>query len=122
MQKPDISTAIPMQRYKFGAYTIVVLEEIQSKDKTEYIYLLAGIKDGHNEPEVYITCEKAQLGSTEKGSHIIRVFAKQLDSGQSGSIIDQSDSWVDREAFISYGLSGFQQMLGLEDEEPYLIS
>ena len=122
MQKPDISTAIPKQRYKFGAYTIVVLEEIQSKDETEYIYLLAGIKDGHNEPEVFITCEKAQSGSTEKGSHVIRVFAKQLGSGQSGSVIDQSDKWADRDAFISYGLSGFQQMLGLDDEEPYLIS
>ncbi len=122
MQKPNISTAIPKHRYKFGAYTIVVLEEIQSSNDIEYIYLLAGIKDGHNEPEVYISCEKAQPGSIEKGSHIIRVFAKQLDSEQSGSVIDQSDAWADRDAFISYGLSGFQQMLGLVDEEPYLIS
>ena len=122
MQKPDISTAIPKQRYKFGAYTIVVLEEIESKDDIEYIYLLAGIKDGHNEPEIYISCEKAQLNSIEKGSHIIRVFAKQLDSERSGNIIDQSNSWCDREAFISYGLSGFKQMLGLEDEEPFLLA
>ena len=122
MQKPNISTAIPKQRYKFGAYTIVVLEEIESKNEIEYIYLLAGIKDGHNEPEIYITCEKAQPEFTEKGSHIIRVFAEQLDSEQSGGVIDQSDSWRDRGAFISYGLSGFKQMLGLEDEEPYLIS
>ena len=121
MQKPNISTAIPKQRYKYGAYTIVVLEEIQSKDEIEYIYLLAGIKDGHNEPEIFITCEKAQPDSIEKGSHIIRVFAEQLDAEQSGSIIDQSDSWSDRDAFISYGLSGFKQMLELAEEEPYLL-
>lgn len=122
MQKPNISTAIPKQRYKFGAYTIVVLEEIESEDEIEYNYLLAGIKDGHNEPEIYISCEKARQNSTEKGTHIIRVFAKQLDAEQSGAIIDQSDAWSDRDAFISYGLSGFQQMLDLNDEEPYQIS
>ncbi len=121
MQKPNISIAIPKQRYKFGAYTIVVLEEIESKGEIEFLYLLAGIKDGHNEPEIYITCEKAQPDSIEKGSHIIRVFAQQLDSEQSGSVIDQSNSWSDRDAFVSYGLSGFKQMLGLEDEEPYLL-
>ena len=122
MQKPNISTAIPKQRYKYGAYTIVVLEEIESIDEIEYIYLLAGIKDGHNEPEIYISCEKAQLEPNEKGTHIIRVFAKQLDADQSGAIVDQSDAWNDRDAFISYGLSGFKQMLGLEDEEPYQLT
>lgn len=122
MQKPDISTAIPKQRYKFGAYTIVVLEEIVSVSEIDYVYLLAGIKDGHNEPEIYITCEKAPLGSSEIGSHIIRVFAKQLDKQGSGVVIDQSDSWSDREAFISYGLSGFQQMLQLQDEQAIPLS
>lgn len=127
MHKPNISTALPKQRYKFGAYTIVVLEDIESEDEIEYNYLLAGIKDGHNEPEIYISCEKAPSDPTgpnsmEKGTHIIRVFAEQLDTEQSGAIIDQSDSWSDRDAFISYGLSGFQQMCGLDDEEPYLIS
>ena len=122
MQKPNISTAIPKQRYKFGAYTIVVLEEIESEDEIEYNYLLAGIKDGHNEPDIYISCEQAQPESAGEGTHIIRVFAKQLDAEQSGAIIDQSDSWGDRESFISYGLSGFQQMLGLTDEEPFLLT
>jgi len=122
MQKPNISTAIPKQRYKFGAYTIVVLEEIESEAEIQYEHLLAGIKDGHNEPEIYITCEKAPSDTSHKGTHIIRVFAKQMEDQQSGAVIDQSDSWSDRDAFISYGLSGFQQMLGLGDEEPYLIS
>ena len=122
MQKPNISTAIPKQRYKFGAYTIVVLEEIVSESEIDYVYLLAGIKDGHNEPEIYITCEKAPLVSSENGSHIIRVFAKQMDKQGSGVVIDQSDSWSDREAFISYGLSGFQQMLQLQDEQAIPLS
>ncbi len=122
MQKPNISTAIPKQRYKFGVYTVVVLEEIESESEFDYVYLLAGIKDGHNEPEIYITYEKAPLVSSEKGSHIIRVFAKQLDKQESGVVIDQSDSWKDREAFISYGLSGFQQMLQLQDEQAIFLS
>jgi hypothetical protein len=122
MQKPNISTAIPKQRYKFGAYTIVVLEEIESEDEIEYVYLLAGIKDGHNEPEIYITCEQAPSVTSENGTHIVRVFAKQMNEHESGAVIDQSDSWHDREAFITYGLSGFQQMLGLDDEEPYQLT
>ncbi len=122
MQKPNISTAIPKQRYKFGAYTIVVLEEIESESGIEYSYLLAGIKDGHNEPEIYITCEKAPSNLSSQGAHIVRVFANQLDEQASGAAIDRSDAWGDRDAFISYGLSGFQQMLGLEDEEPYLLA
>ena len=118
MQKPSISTAIPRQRYKFGPYTIVVLEEISSLDEIEYVYLLAAIKDGHNEPEVFITCERESEVEKQNGSHIVRVFAEQLDSDQSGKIIDQSDSWSNKSAFISYALSGFQQMLQLQDEKP----
>ena len=118
MQKPSISTAIPKQRYKFGAYTIVVLEEIASEDEIEYVYLLAAIKDGHNEPEVFITCEKAPATEIDNGSHIVRVFAEQLDSEESGKVIDQSSSWSNKTAFISYALSGFQQMLQLQDEQP----
>jgi hypothetical protein len=122
MQKPDISSAIPKQRYKFGAYTIVVLGEIESKGVVKYEYLLAAIKDGHNEPEVYITCEKAPTAKSSNGTHIVRVFAKQIDQQQSGKIIDQSNSWADMDAFVSYTLSGFRQMLQLQDEQPILLS
>ena len=122
MKKPNISTAIPKQRYKFGAYTIVVLEEIISLSEIEFEHLLAAIKDGQNEPEVFISCEKAKMVDSEHGSHIVRVFADQLDQQDSGRIIDQSDSWANREAFISYALSGFQQMLQLQDEQPIPLS
>ncbi len=124
MRKPNISTAIPKQRYKFGPYTIVVLEDIQSNDDSEYEYLLAAIKDGHNEPEVYISCEKSQEehGGNSSGSHVVRVFAEQLPANESGQIIDQSNQWSSRDAFIEYALSGFQQMLQLEDEQAILLS
>lgn len=122
MQKPDISTAIPKQHYKFGGYTIVVLEEIESKDNTEYEYLLAAIKDGHNEPEIYISCEKAPAKSSHQGTHIVRVFAEQLPPEESGKIIDQSNTWSDKSAFITYALSGFQQMLQLQDEQAIPLS
>lgn len=122
MLKPNISTAIPKRRYRFGAYTIIVLEEIESDDKIDYECLLAAVKDGHNDPEVYIACEKAPSTETGKGTHIVRVFAAQLDPQQSGRIIDQSDAWTDRDAFISYALSGFQQMLQLQDEHAIPLS
>jgi len=117
MRKPDISTALPKQRYKYGGYTIVVLENIESKDSIHYVNLLAAIKDGHNEPEIYITCEKVPKEELKNGSHIVRVFAEQLSAEESGQVIDQSDSWANKEAFISYAMSGFQQMLQLQDEQ-----
>ena len=122
MNKPDISTAIPKHRYKYGGYTIVVLEEIVSQDGHDYEYLLAAVKDGQNEPEIYISCEKASNVELDKGSHIIRVFAEQLIPEDSGKIIDQSNSWANKDAFVSYALSGFKQMLQLQDENPILLS
>ena len=86
-----------------------------------YEYLLAAIKDGHNTPEVYITCEKASAEDSSLGTHIVRVFAQKLGQ-ESGNIIDQSNSWASREAFITYALSGFQQMLQLQDEQPVPLS
>ena len=122
MHKPNISTAIPKKRYKFGGYTIVLLEEIQSKDESQYEYLLAAIKDGHNEPEIYISCEKADANLSQDGTHIVRVFAEQLPEEESGKIIDQSNSWSDKSAFVTYALSGFQQMLQLQDEQVIPLS
>ncbi len=120
MQKPNISSAIPKQRYRLGAYTIVVLGEIESTDETEYEYLLAAVEDGHNEPEVYITCEKAPA-ETANDLYIVRAFAVQLGHQESGRIIDRSRKWGSQGAFVSYALSGFQQMLQLQDETPVLI-
>ena len=121
MQKPNISSAIPKQRYRLGAYTIVVLGEIESTDEKEYKCLLAAVEDGHSEPEVYITCEKAPA-ETGNGIHIVRVFAVQLGHQESGRIIDRSRKWASQDAFVSYALSGFQQMLQLQDENPVPIA
>ena len=122
MRKPSISTAIPKRRYKFGVYTIVVLGEIESKGNVGYEYLLAAVKDGQDHPEVYITCEKATTAEADKGTHIVRVFATQLEPQQTGKIIDQADTWKDEERFIAYALSGFRQMLQLQDEQVILLS
>ncbi len=122
MRKPNISTAIPRQRYKFGAYTIIVLGEIESNDQTKYEYLLAAVKDGHSDPEAYITSERVPPAEADNGSHVVRVFAKQLDQQQAGKIIDQSDSWAHLETFISYALSGFRHMLQLQGEQPVPLS
>ena len=122
MRKPSISTAIPKRRYKFGAYTITVLGDIESDDNVDYEYLLAAVKDGHPHPEVYITCEKATAAETDRGTHIVRVFATQLGGQRAGKIIDQADTWKDQEAFIAYAISGFRQMLQLQDEQVILLS
>lgn len=117
MRKPNISRAIPKQRYKLGDYTIVVLEDIESKDGIEYEYLLAAVKDGHHEPEVYISCEKSRT-ETAADSHAVRVFAARLGDEASGQIIEHSERWSSQDAFVAYALSGFQQMLQLQDENP----
>ncbi len=122
MRKPNVATAIPKRRYMLGAYTIVVLEEIESEDDVDYECLLAAVKDGHDDPEVYITCEKSVTAEAGKGTHIVRVFAAQLEPQKSGMIIDQSDAWADRDAFTAYALAGFRQMLQLQDEEVIPLS
>ena len=91
MRKPNICRAIPKQRYKLGDYTIVVLEDIESEDEVEYEYLLAAIRDGRPEPEVYITCEKTHTATAVDG-HAVRVFAARLGDQASGQIIDRSDA------------------------------
>lgn len=118
MRKPNICRAIPKQRYKLGDYTIVVLEDIESKDGIDYEYLLAAVRDGRDEPEVYISCEKSR---TATDGHAVRVFAARLDDQACGQIIDRSGRWAHREAFVSYALTGFQQMLQLQDERPVPI-
>ncbi|MCY3803441.1 MAG: hypothetical protein OXG06_03410 [Gammaproteobacteria bacterium] len=120
MRKPNISRAIPKQRYKLGDYTIVVLEDIESKDQIEYEYLLAAVKDGHHEPEVYISCEKSKT-ETATDSHAVRVFAARLGDQASGQVIEHSERWASQDAFVAYALSGFQQMLEMQDEEPVPI-
>ena len=121
MQKPNICRAIPKQRYKLGDYTIVVLEDIESKDGIDYEYLLAAVKDGHQEPEVYISCEKSRT-ETAADSHAVRVFAARLGDQASGQIIERTDRWANQDAFVAYALSGFQQMLQLQDENPVPIT
>ena len=118
MQKPKISSAIPKQRYRLGAYTIVVLGDIESADDTDYEYVLAAVEDGQNEPEVYITCEKAAGGDDPC---TVRVFAVQLGNQDSGRVIDHGN-WANQDEFVSYALSGFQQMLQLHDEEPVPVT
>ena len=117
MHKPKISSAIPKQRYRLGAYTIVVLGEIESADQVEYEHMLAAVQDGHSEPEVYITCERFTDGQ-EGVQHAVRVFATQLGARESGRIIDRSSKWSSQDAFVAFALSGFQQMLQLHDEQP----
>ena len=119
MRKPNICRAVPRQRYKLGDYTIVVLEDIESQDDIEYEYLLAAIRDGRPEPEVYITCEKSR---TATDSHAVRVFADRLDDQACGQIVDDSGRWANQDAFVSYALTGFQQMLQLQDETPVPIT
>lgn len=121
MRKPNICRAIPKQRYKLGDYTIVVLEDIESEDDIEYEYLLAAIRDGRPEPEVYITCEKSRT-ATATDDHAVRVFADRLGDQASGQIIDRSGRWANQDAFVSYALTGFQQMLQLQDETPVPIT
>ncbi|MCY4420820.1 MAG: hypothetical protein OXC42_06155 [Gammaproteobacteria bacterium] len=121
MLRPNISRAIPKQRYKLGAYTIVVLDSIESKDQVEYECMLAAIEDGRDEPEVFITCEKSQT-EPATDDRLVRVFATQLGEEASGRIVDSSSQWASRDAFVSYALSGFQQMLQLQDEKPVPIT
>ena len=111
MPCPTIKTAIPARRYKFGEYTITLLTDISSNDKTEYLFIAAVVKDGCSEPEVYITCEPISAPTVR-----VRVLTEQSEH-----IIGEGAEWNKEQPFCDFALQGIEQMFALSDEQAVRI-
>ena len=115
MAIPHIQSALPRKRYQFGEFSITLLTDIQSNDCENYVYILAAIRDGSTQPEVYITCEAITLD--EKPTYRVR-----LRSDQQEHIISTESHWGNEKKFCEFALEGIKQMFELTDEEPKLLN
>lgn len=116
MNAPKIQTAIPLRRYRLGAYTAVVLGEIESSDGIEYRYILALVREGEARPRVYVTAEKNPRARAQEGSHRMRVIMETLEEDRGSS-----DRWGDPDVFAAEGLSLVAGMLGLAEQAQRLM-
>jgi hypothetical protein len=112
---PKIQTAIPLRRYKYGEYTATLLGDISSSDDLNYCFMMALVKDGGTDPEVYITHEETVAGSTDR-------YRTRVLTADAEHIIDQQAQALNQTAFCDFALNGIQQMFGLSDEQAVLLS
>ena len=111
MSKPDFRTAIPVRRYRLGEFSIVVLDEIESRDGIDYRYILAVVQGQDPEPGLYITAEKAEAPA---GEYSMRIIMKD-----GAEVIGSSADWGSLEPFVDEALGIVSRVLNLGDETPY---
>ena len=116
MNRPAIKTAIPKHRYQIGAFTVIVLDEIETSDPTPYQFVAAVMRDGDPEPGIYLTVERpadAVEGKTALPLKLIMRDGTQL--------VKSSERWWDVETFTQDMLDYVRTILDMPDEEPYRL-
>jgi hypothetical protein len=113
--KPKIDTAIPQRRYTLGAYTVVILGEVQSSDGKDYRYVAAVVREGDPEPGLYLTAERS-TGQRPADPYDMRVTMH--DGSQ---VIGTSNRWAGVEEFSTDALGLIASILDLQDEQPYRL-
>lgn len=116
MNKPDIKTAIPRRRYRFGEFNIVILGEVESGDANRYEYIAAVLREGDPEPGIYLTAEKNPPSLADEGRYGMRLI--MADGSQ---LIRSSDDWRDLERFTADVIDVTRTLLKLQDEEPFRL-
>ena len=119
MPLPKIQSALPKRRYQFGEFVITLLSEIESDDVASYLYIAAVMREGSNQPEVYITCETI---SSENKSETTPSYRISVLTENDKHLINQGSQWKNEQTFCDYALDGIQQMFQLTDETPILLS
>jgi hypothetical protein len=116
LNKPRIKTAIPKQRYKLGAFSIVILGDIQSEDAREYHYVLAAVHEGDPEPGLYLTVEPAPSAGSTHGALSLRLI---MADGE--EVLGVSDELSKLDVFAAEGLTVVKTLLQLTDEEAFRL-
>jgi hypothetical protein len=112
MIAPKINTAIPERRYQIGAFTAVILGNVESADGRTYHHILALVPDGEDTPNLFITSEQAEPGLGSEGDTIVRVIARDAERA-----LGPDARWRDLDAFSEDALAMVQRVMGLTDEE-----
>ena len=116
LEAPLIQTAIPKRRYQLGAFSGVVLGEIESGDGIEYHYLLAMVEDGAAQPQFYVSAERNRGAAAKRGIFRMRVMAPW-----GTEVLGDSDRWRDLDAFLTDAFSIVMAQLALTDETPVRV-
>ncbi len=114
--KPKIDTAIPQRRYQLGAYTVVILGDIESSDGKDYRYVAAVVREGDPEPGMYLAAERPAGQRPADAAYDMRVIMR--DGTQ---VIGNSNRWVGVEEFSTDALGLAASILDLQDEQPYRL-
>jgi hypothetical protein len=116
MNKPGIVTAIPKRRYKFGEFTVVILDEIKSNDGIDYHLIMAVVRGTDPDPGVYITAERTPQAGTDTGDYTMRIVMRD-----GSEVLGTSNEWKDIEVFANEALDIVSRVLQLTDEVPYRL-
>ena len=111
VEKPQIKTAIPKQRYQIGPFTAIVLGDIDSSDGLDYQYILAMVEEGRDRPGFYVTAERVQGEDAARGRYRMRILA-----AWGTEVLGQSDRWQTLDGFIDDAFSIAVAKLALTDE------
>jgi hypothetical protein len=113
---PKIRTAIPQRRYQFGEFAVTVLGEIDSGDARDYVFVAAFVKEGENQPRLFVVSERLPAQQRAGGSHALRMINQAMDE-----VMDIDDRWVGLSDFTDQALQIGAQVLGLEQDVPYQL-
>lgn len=114
MAIPQIQSAYPKKRYKYGEFLVTLLTDVTSKDSNQYTYLIAIMPEGKTQPEVYITYQAVSFEGSV--SYQIKVISEQDEH-----IINNDTNHMSESAFCDFALKGIEQMFGLTDETPVVL-
>ncbi len=109
--RPQIRTAIPKRRYQVGRFIATLLGEIESGDDRAFRYILAYVRQGSQEPELFVCAEQTPPPERAEGGYRLRVIGEVLSD-----VVDTDDCWGDLETFAEQALKLGAQALGLQRE------
>jgi hypothetical protein len=116
MNKPGIVTAIPKRRYKFGEFTVVILDEISSNDSIDYQFIMAVVRGTDPDPGIYITAERFPQADAGGGDYTMRIIMRD-----GSEVLGTSNKWKNIEIFANDALDIVSRVLQLKDEVPYRL-
>ena len=108
---PQFLTAIPKRRYRIGAFEAVVLGDIESKDSEHYIYVFALVREGENDPCLYVALERTQT----RDYHMVVTAEEQSKQ------FEASGELADIGMFTEAAIDAAARLFRLSDEEPYRV-
>jgi hypothetical protein len=110
MSAPSFGTAIPRHRFQIGPFSAVLLADIESKDERRYRFILAVMRPGRQQPDLFITSEP-QNPELERGPHVICLY----DGEEAPERLDASRDWYKAEPFVMQALALVKERFHIDD-------